>query len=93
MGHYCRICARTRPNEKFSGKGHKSHVCKDCSRKSRRKAETVAVKENVSDLEGLISSDADYTMSENTYHDYSWTYEDDFNDVIAEDDKDQELPF
>lgn len=32
MGHYCRMCGRARPNEKFSGKGHRIHVCKDCSR-------------------------------------------------------------
>ena len=33
MGHYCRVCGRNRPNEKFSGKGHRNHICKDCSRK------------------------------------------------------------
>ncbi len=33
MGHLCRICGRIRANEKFSGKGHKNHICKDCSRK------------------------------------------------------------
>jgi hypothetical protein len=32
MGHDCRICGRTRPNEKFSGEGHRTHVCKDCAR-------------------------------------------------------------
>ena len=32
MGHYCRMCGLNRPNEKFSGKGHRIHVCKDCSR-------------------------------------------------------------
>jgi len=32
MGHYCRLCERVRPNERFSGKGHRIHVCKDCSR-------------------------------------------------------------
>ena len=32
MGHYCRICGRTRPNEAFSGKGHRTHVCKECNR-------------------------------------------------------------
>ncbi len=32
IGHYCRICGRYRANEKFSGKGHKIHVCKDCAR-------------------------------------------------------------
>ena len=30
MGHYCRICRRERPNEQFSGKGHRIHVCKRC---------------------------------------------------------------
>lgn len=30
MGCYCRLCGRERANEKFSGKGHSVHVCKDC---------------------------------------------------------------
>lgn len=40
MGHYCRICGCVRPNEQFSGKGHKTHVCKRCQRlpKSERRA-------------------------------------------------------
>jgi len=33
MGHYCRICKRERPNEQFSGKGHRIHVCKRCRAK------------------------------------------------------------
>lgn len=37
MGHYCRICGRTRANEKFSGKGHAKHICKDCAGKSGRR--------------------------------------------------------
>jgi len=32
MGHYCHICHRVRANEKFSGRGHRNHVCKDCQR-------------------------------------------------------------
>jgi hypothetical protein len=32
QGHYCRVCRRHRANEKFSGKGHRQHVCKDCNR-------------------------------------------------------------
>lgn len=32
MGHYCLICGHVRPNERFSGKGHRNHVCKQCSR-------------------------------------------------------------
>ena len=35
LGHYCRICGRERPNEQFSGKGHKIHVCKRCSAKPK----------------------------------------------------------
>jgi ribosome-binding protein aMBF1 (putative translation factor) len=40
VGHYCRICGRSRPNERFSGHGHKIHVCKECARlpKERREA-------------------------------------------------------
>jgi hypothetical protein len=30
MGHYCKICGCVKPNEKFSGKGHKNHICKEC---------------------------------------------------------------
>jgi hypothetical protein len=33
MGHYCRICGQTRANEKFSGRGHRAHICKDCQRR------------------------------------------------------------
>ena len=35
MGHFCRICKRERPNEQFSGKGHKIHVCKRCHAKPK----------------------------------------------------------
>lgn len=32
VGHYCRICGRSRPNERFSGGGHRVHVCCDCQK-------------------------------------------------------------
>ena len=41
MGHYCRICGRSRPNEKFSGKGHKIHVCKECARKPKEERDAI----------------------------------------------------
>lgn len=47
MGHYCRICERTRANENFSGKGHKNYVCKDCSGKSGRNAKKDSIDEIV----------------------------------------------
>jgi len=31
MGHYCRICGRERANERFGGKGHARHICRDCA--------------------------------------------------------------
>ena len=31
-GHWCWCCGRIRANEKFSGKGHARHLCRDCAR-------------------------------------------------------------
>jgi ribosome-binding protein aMBF1 (putative translation factor) len=72
MGHYCRICGRERPNEQFSGKGHKIHVCKGC--KARPKSERQAIEDkhdifafleqshisekNVAQLERMAKSDS-----------------------------------
>jgi len=47
MGHYCRICGRMRPNEKFSGKDHKIHVCKECSRKPKDEIEAIEQKDEI----------------------------------------------
>ena len=92
MGHYCRICGRTRANEKFSGKGHKNHVCRDCSGKSGRKAEKIAINESGFDCETLILSDAIFIQTENTFFADSLTFEVDFENGNAEDEKDEELP-
>lgn len=35
MGHWCRICGRVRANERFSRKGHRNHICRDCKRLPR----------------------------------------------------------
>jgi hypothetical protein len=37
-GHYCRICGRRRAHEKFGGRGHALHICKDCQRELKREA-------------------------------------------------------
>src|SRR6516162_6914534 len=47
MGHYCRICGRKRPNEQFSGKGHRIHVCKRCKAMPKRKRQVI---ENLDDI-------------------------------------------
>src|SRR5439155_429166 len=41
MGHFCRICRCIRPNEKFSGRGHRDHVCKDCQRMPAQKRDGI----------------------------------------------------
>jgi hypothetical protein len=41
MPHYCRICDRGRPNEKFTGRGHRDHICKDCQRLPRSEREQI----------------------------------------------------
>lgn len=36
QGHYCWRCRSCRANEKFSGKGHAKHICKDCSKEMKQ---------------------------------------------------------
>ena len=47
LGHYCRICGRTRANEKFSGGGHATHVCKECARKPKNELEAIEQSEEL----------------------------------------------
>ena len=47
MGHYCRICGRHQPNEKFSGKGHRIHVCKECARLPRQEREAIELQDEL----------------------------------------------
>ena len=48
MGHYCRICGRERPNEKFSRHGHKIHVCKICKALPKAEREAIEQKDEIS---------------------------------------------
>ncbi|MFH5836775.1 hypothetical protein ACHAL6_11955 [Proteiniclasticum sp. C24MP] len=75
MGHYCRICGRTRSNEKFSGKGHKKHICKDCSGKAGRK------KRKSQEFSDEFDPDFDFLLgdefeSDETEDDFSWLFHD-----------------
>jgi hypothetical protein len=47
MGHYCRICGRERPNEQFSGKGHKSHVCRRCQAKPKAERQAIEDQDDI----------------------------------------------
>jgi len=46
-GHYCRICGNRRPNETFSGKGHRIHVCKKCARLPKENREEIEQKDEI----------------------------------------------
>ena len=48
MGHYCRICGRSRPNERFSGKGHRIHVCKACQKLPKAEREYIEIMDELS---------------------------------------------
>ena len=47
MGHYCRICGQERPNEQFSGKGHRLHVCKRCNAKPKGERQIIEDKDDI----------------------------------------------
>ena len=47
MGRYCRICGREWPNEQFSGKGHRIHVCKHCQRLPKSQPRAIAERDDI----------------------------------------------
>ena len=47
MAHYCRICGCNKPNEKFSGKGHKRHICRVCSKKPKEEIDSLEQKDEI----------------------------------------------
>ena len=47
MGHWCRICDKILPHEKFSGKGHKNQICKKCDRLPKEKLEEIDQKNEI----------------------------------------------
>ena len=51
-GHYCWSCDRMRANEKFSGRGHARHLCKDCARLGK---EELAYRQAIRNLERLLT--------------------------------------
>ena len=38
QGHWCWYCRRVMSNERFSGKGHARHLCRECTRARRAAA-------------------------------------------------------
>ena len=52
MGDYCWVCRRQRANERFSGKGHRDHVCKECMKLSLAERKQL---EEVDEVVGFLS--------------------------------------
>ena len=53
-GHYCWACDRRRPNEKFSGRRHAQHLCRDCAKLG---AEELARRQALRDLQRCVTWD------------------------------------
>ena len=51
MGHYCWMCGRMRPNEKFSGREHARHLRRECARRPREEREQV---QTLRDIKGCL---------------------------------------
>jgi len=51
MPYYCRICNRGRRSEKFSGRGRRNHICKDCQRLPRDQRDRI---ERMDELYGFL---------------------------------------
>ncbi len=51
MGHYCWMCGRYPPNERFSGRGHRNHVCRDCNRLPKNQKLEITT---LSEIEGFL---------------------------------------
>ena len=47
MPHFCRICKRSLSNESFSGKGHRIHVCRECTRLPRLERLAIEAEEEI----------------------------------------------
>ena len=56
-GHYCRICGSRKPNEAFSGKGHRIHVCKVCSRMPKMERASIEQKDEIFNLANNSAKD------------------------------------
>jgi len=56
-GHFCRICGEYRANEKFSGKGHAQHICKECAKLPAEKRNEIQTVTRLLNLPFQLSKD------------------------------------
>ncbi|MFV2049617.1 hypothetical protein ACEWK1_19955 [Metabacillus sp. YM-086] len=67
QGHYCFGCDRYRANEKFSGKGHRQHICKECKSKGKEKEIFFDIKPHHNRLIKLLKVQCVVFKEENEY--------------------------
>ena len=53
-GHFCWCCDRVRANERFSGRGHAHHLCKDCAKLG---TEELAYRQAIRNIDRLLDWD------------------------------------
>ena len=68
QGHYCKICGQYKANEKFSGRGHATHICKTCSKLSAAEKAEAQTITRLSNLHGWLN-DSEKKWLENRVRD------------------------
>jgi hypothetical protein len=53
-GHYCWACDRCRANERFSGRGHARHLCRDCAKLG---TDELTYRQHLRDIERCLTYD------------------------------------
>jgi len=62
-GHYCKICGERKANEKFSGKGHAAHICKECAALPQEKKNKLQILNRIENIAGKYPrSKADWEL-------------------------------
>jgi hypothetical protein len=50
MPHFCWVCSSLLANERFTGRGHRQHVCRDCQRLPGEQRDAVAASQEISGM-------------------------------------------
>lgn len=53
-GHYCKVCNEYKANEKFTGKGHKNHVCKKCTSSTKKLPESIKANQSLYESKAVV---------------------------------------
>ena len=62
-GQSCKICGERKANEKFSGKGHAAHICKECAALPQEKKNELQILNRIANIAGKYPrSKADWEL-------------------------------